>query len=150
MISFGSPLPGSPQSPGPSLLQDAGETFLVAPFWTDYTAGGGGLVRYEVYTPGNAQERLDLVSRFVVNRTSGLETFDASWMILAEWRDRLPSLQGNMNTNQTVSSIILYTRNLNVHIWIKMNDVMINPAQVSIMVRSGRIGVWGPMSTSLW
>lgn len=103
-MSFDSPQPGSPQSPGPSLLQDAGETFLVAPFWTDYmyTVGGGGLVRYEVYAPSNAQEQLDMVSRFVVNRTGGLETFDASWMILAEWRDRLPSLQGNMNTNLTV------------------------------------------------
>ena len=100
-ISFGSSRSMPPQSPGPSLLQDAGETLIVAPFWTDYAVGGGGSVKYEA---GNAQERLDMFSRFVVNRTNYLEAFDASWMILVEWRDRLP--QGSTNTSLSVSIAI--------------------------------------------
>lgn len=112
-ISFGSPQEEPPQSPGPSLLQDVGETFLVAPFWTDYSVGSVGFVKYETYSPDNAgrEERLNLLGRFLVNRTSDLETFDASWMILVEWRNRLPSLmQGNVNTNTTVIMWRIYTR----------------------------------------
>lgn len=104
-ISFQSPQEEPPQSAGPSLLQDAGETFLVAPFWTDYSVASGGSVKYETYVSGNAgtEDRLNLVSRFLVNRTSDLEMFDASWMILAEWRNRPPSsMQENVNASLTV------------------------------------------------
>ncbi len=109
-ISFGSPLSTPPQTPGPSLLQDAAEIFLVAPFWTDYTLEAGGSVRYEVYSSPNSdtaqEDVLASISRFLVNRTSGLEVFDASWMMLVEWEDSQPFLtQANLNANPNSSSV---------------------------------------------
>lgn len=93
-ISFESAVADPPQSPGPSLLQDAMEAFLVAPYWTDFNLGllptGGSDVRYETYTPDNQQrrERIETVSSFVADETSGLEAFNATWMLLVEWRQQ--------------------------------------------------------------
>lgn len=104
-ISFESPVSGPPQANGPSLFQDAQEVLLIAPFWTDHNLGlMGGMVRYETYEPdGPAREqRLNFVSEFLVNQTSDLEVFHASWMILAEWRD----IRGNVNANP-VSLVII-------------------------------------------
>lgn len=60
---------------------------LIAPFWADHDLGRGGEVRFELYEPDDPEreQRLSSVSEFVVNRTSGLETFNASWMMLVEW-----------------------------------------------------------------
>jgi hypothetical protein len=99
IISFRREQASPPLLPGPSLLQDAGETFLVAPFWADFD-GGSGSVRFEVYESSTAQGRLDVVSDFVLNRTSDIETFNPTWVLLAEWRDRLPL--GTMNTSLSV------------------------------------------------
>ena len=82
-----------PQSLEPSLLQDAMETFLIAPFWTDFNLGlqsSDTAVRYEIYEPDNQQriERIETVSSFVVAETSGLEAFNATWMLLVEWKQQ--------------------------------------------------------------
>ena len=98
-ISFGSEFSAPPQTPGPSLSRDAGETLLVAPLWTDYAfqaGNGNNYVRYEMYTAeiADGRERLAIVSRFLVNRTS-LNAFDPAWMILVHWNERLPFLSGS-------------------------------------------------------
>lgn len=92
-ISFESPVGDPPQTPGPSLLQDAMETFLIAPFWTDFNLGllsGNSEVWYEIYEPDNQQrsERIGTVGRFVVDKMSGLEAFNPTWMLLVEWRQQ--------------------------------------------------------------
>ncbi len=92
-VIFGTRLMNPPQTVGPSLLpMDAEESLLVSPFWTDYNYASGGTVRFETYdntNPGRV-ERIRLVSEFIMNRTRDLEDFDASWMILVEWRDCVP------------------------------------------------------------
>ena len=97
-ISFGSEFSAPPQTPGSSLSRDAGETLLVAPLWTDYAfqaGNGNNYVRYEMYTVETAdgRERLGIVSRFLVNRTS--DAFNPAWMILVHWNERLPFLSGS-------------------------------------------------------
>ena len=94
-LSFGIAYEDPPVTVGSSLLpSDAGDTLLVAPFWTDYNydLNAGGRVKYETYDMSNSGriERMRQVTEFIVNRTTGLEEFDASWMILVEWRDRVP------------------------------------------------------------
>ena len=75
------PLHLPPQLTGPSLLQDAGEVFAIAPFWADNNLNMG-TVRYEIYELGlaDAEERLDRASQFV----NSME-FKGNWMLLVEW-----------------------------------------------------------------
>ena len=91
-----------PQVTGASLYQDANQTLLIAPFWTDHDLSAGGMVRYEVYEPDGLErtQRLELVSEVVVNRTEELDRFDARWMLLAEWRDCQP--HGNTDPGSLV------------------------------------------------
>ena len=94
VLSFGTRFGDPPQTIGPTLLPEnsRGSFLLVAPFWTDYDYGSGGIVKLETYdttNPGRI-ERMRQVSEFVVNRTAGLQVFNTSWMILVEWRDCVP------------------------------------------------------------
>lgn len=100
-ISFEEGSVPPPQVAGASLYQDATETVLIAPFWTDSDLGLGGTVRYEIYEPDGSErrERLELVSGALVNQTEELDRFDARWMLLVEWRDCQPrgnTVPGNL------------------------------------------------------
>lgn len=94
---------------GSSLLQDANQTFVVAPFWTDNDLSQAGRVRYEVYgdsvsTSAGEQERLDLIGQTIANQTEdgggGGDGFAASWMMLVEWEECRPFIP--LNTVTTI------------------------------------------------
>ena len=64
-------------------------------------------MRYEVYEHQEPEEtqRLELVSEYVVNCTDGLEVFNATWMLLAEWSDCQP--RGNTNPGNLVRLLVV-------------------------------------------
>lgn len=87
---------------GPSLSQDAGEVFAIAPFWVDNDFNLSR-ISYEIYEQGSSdsEERLDSVGQFVTNSTE-VDDFEGKWMLLVEWRDCHPVvLQGQVNTIPT-------------------------------------------------
>ncbi len=97
VISLDTALPTPPRTPGPSLYQDAGDTFLIAPYWADVRNGESTDIFYEVYrrniSNSYAEEIFNLVGRFITNSTGSSEAFEGSWMIAAAWSDCLPNFE---------------------------------------------------------
>ncbi len=104
VISFDTALPTPPQTPGPSLYQDAGDTFLIAPYWADNDISESGGVHYEVYEQNHADqvERFDLVGSFIANNTVSSEAFEGSWMILVGWEDCPPNIEAGSTISDQV------------------------------------------------
>ena len=91
MISFDQEFAEPPQSPGSDFSTVPDDTPIIAPFWSDNDIRMSGQVRYEVYEAGTLTQidsELSEVSQFIANETKG--EFNATWMLLAEWRDCHP------------------------------------------------------------
>ncbi len=79
VISFDTALPTPPQTPGPSLYQDAGDTFLIAPYWADINnTAATNIFYYTLYRRNHTdtEEDFNLVDRFVMSRTGSSDAFD--------------------------------------------------------------------------
>ena len=71
--------------------------YVVAPYWDDVDLRHAGTVSYEIHSmrgnnPGSNQ-LLDEVSGFVENSTG--QSFQGSWMLVAEWKEVHPWPHGS-------------------------------------------------------
>ena len=92
IISFGNEVRSSPQTSGNSFPADSR---VMAPFWSNNDIRTAGEVRYEIHnlaTSGSAS-LLSRVSEAIANQTG--EEFQATWMLVVEWRDCHPHPHGD-------------------------------------------------------
>ena len=94
MISFSEPIYALITAPFPDGAPGA---YVVAPYWDDVDLRRAGNISYEVHSrsgnnPGSNQ-LLDEVSGFVENSTG--QSFQGSWMLVAEWENVHPWPHGN-------------------------------------------------------
>ena len=94
MISFSEPIYGANTANFPDGAPGA---YVVAPYWDDVDLRRAGTISYEVHSmrgnnPGSNQ-LLDEVSGFVENSTG--QSFQGSWMLVAEWKEVHPWPHGS-------------------------------------------------------
>ncbi len=95
VISVGARLSTPPQASGASLYQDAGDTFLIAPYWADNSIISGGRVRYEQYKRNHPSqdERFNLVQSYIASRNESSEAFEGTYMLLVGWEECVPNVE---------------------------------------------------------
>ena len=118
MISFSEPIYRSSTEPFPD---GAPGVYVVAPYWDDVDIRLTGNISYEVHSRSTNNPRsdqlLDDVSGFVENSTG--QSFQGSWMLVAEWKEVHPWPHANpvyhwlfLNTISLVCEALQYT-----HAW---------------------------------
>ena len=76
---------------------------IIAPFWADADPSQGGDVSYQIFTPENGSEWLDMIGKLVDYREGFTDYAVGEWMLVAEWHQVPP-----FNSTTTVSCTLIH------------------------------------------
>lgn len=109
LISFGEGSSNADPELFPTSTPDVFWSYIIAPFWADFSTTTGGLVSWEIHNTSLSSDLIAQVNQ-LIQVEYGDEDFSGTWMMVGFWED-IPS-----STQQSVSLYNVMYVHISIHV----------------------------------